>query len=81
MDENRQPIYVQDEGSTGLGIVLGIFLTWIGIIIAYIIGKKNTIKGSWIGLLIRVGIYFAALLFYLIFYLGIFGVMIGAMSQ
>ncbi|MCH5171695.1 MAG: hypothetical protein J1F31_02535 [Erysipelotrichales bacterium] len=63
----------QDEGSVGLGIVLGIFITWVGIIIAYVLKQPKTIKGSWIGLLIRYGIGLLGTIFSIILYLA-FGV-------
>ena len=38
-----------DGGSLGLGIVLGLFLSWIGIIIGAVLKKKKTLFGTLIG--------------------------------
>lgn len=40
-----------DEGSVGLGFLLGFILGLIGLIIACAIGKRRTIKGAGIGIL------------------------------
>jgi hypothetical protein len=41
------------SGFHGLGFVLGFFLNWVGIILAYVINddedKKNRVKWAWIG--------------------------------
>ncbi len=45
----------ETSGDTGsdliIGVVLGVLLGLIGVLIAYIIGRKDIIKGSWYGLL------------------------------
>lgn len=51
-----------DEGSYGVGIVLALFLGWVGLIIAYAIGKKETTSGAWTGIVINLLIAGVALI-------------------
>jgi fructose-specific phosphotransferase system IIC component len=55
-----------DEGSKGAGIALGLILGFIGVVIAYAIGKKETLKGAWIGVLINIGADFVGAIFIIV---------------
>ena len=47
---------MNDDGSYGIGFILGFLLGLIGIIIACAIGKSRTIKGSVIGICTDIGV-------------------------
>ena len=42
----------EEEGSWGMGFIIGFFLGIIGVLIAAAIGKKQTLKGSGAGALV-----------------------------
>ena len=62
------------EGSIGIGFLLGFFLSLIGVLIAYALDKKRTIKGAWIGFLVSIGGGLIFVIFYiciLVFFLAL----------
>lgn len=53
VDSTTQPV-ATDEGSYALGVVLAIFLSWIGLIIAGVTRKRKTIKGAVITFIVTI---------------------------
>ena len=53
IDASEQMVNV-DEGSYIIGAVLGLFLNWIGLIIALVMKKKKTIRGALIAFIVNI---------------------------
>lgn len=64
---------MEDEGSIGVGIILGFFLGVLGLIIAVVIGKPLTTKGAIIGFCIDLGLGFVGICCYIAFIFGLMG--------
>ena len=61
-----------DEGSTAVGVVLVLFLNWIGLIIAAITRKRKTTKAAIITFLVEIGLgIILSVLFFVLVYLKI----------
>ena len=61
-----------DEGSAAVGVILVLFLNWIGLVIAIITKKRKTTKSAIITLVVEIGLgIFLGILFFVLVYLKI----------
>lgn len=61
-----------DEGSAAVGVILVLFLNWIGLVIAIITKKRKTTKAAIITLVVEIGLgIFLGILFFVLVYLKI----------
>ena len=59
-DYDAAPVF-EDEGNYGLGMIVGIVFSLLGLIIVLVAGKSATKRGAMHGFLIRLGLSFVML--------------------